>query len=118
MTFEETVGMVAVVISFVGMVGGVMARDRYINKQINEGDSALAKKVSDNVQHLHDRIDRLKDDTVRIATHDKSVERIENAVIGLRADMAAQFKMQTEQYTTIISKLADKGNGTTARNDK
>lgn len=128
---------IAVLISggafIVALVGGVVARDRYIQKQITDGDAnvaaraaaedhALATKISENTKDLHKRVDDLRNDTVRPHEHDKAVARMERMVSSLTTTvgeqnkaltsaLAEQSRMQTERYDKLVNLIANRPRG-------
>lgn len=72
---------ISILIAAVGLIGGIIARDR-----------ALVRLISDGDEKLHERINRVRDEYVKQSTHDGHMERIDAQVRELRNDIREQSK--------------------------
>ncbi len=71
----------------VTLIGGIVGRDRWMLKQIRDGDEAVKQSVKEGDAELHSRINRTRDDYVRrddLMTH---IERIEGNLREMRAEI-------------------------------
>lgn len=77
-TAEELTWLIAAAVGVIGVIGGIVARDRYIIRSMADGD-----------EKLHERINRVREDYVRRDDLDGHIARLEKEVSGLKDDQRA-----------------------------
>ncbi len=78
MSIELTFTLVAIGLTIVGLIGGIIVRDRQVHKAIAEGDSVL-----------HARITKVQEEYVRRDDLYNHVRSIENSVNQMREEQRA-----------------------------
>ncbi len=79
--------LIGLFVGLAGLVGSYIARDRWLVKQIRDGDEDVKKAVKAGDDDLHSRINRTRDEYVRrddLMTH---IERIESTMREMRMEM-------------------------------
>ncbi len=79
------------------LIGGVVARDRQMSRQIRDGDDKL-----------HERINRVREDYVRRTDLDGHIQRLENNVDHLRAEVREHRAETTKRLDTLVALLSKK----------
>lgn len=83
-------------LSVVGIVGGIIARDRALMRQINDGDAAL-----------HERVNRTRDEFVRRDDLDKHLARIDANIAGMYAEQKETNK-RIDAFMAAVSRTGHK----------
>lgn len=96
---------VAVLIfGFVACIGGLIARDRYINAAITNGDKAVRDEMTKDIGVCHERINKTRDEFVRRDDLDGHLARIEKSIVGMHDEQKGTNKRIDEFMTAIASK--------------
>jgi hypothetical protein len=74
------------IISMVTLVGGIIARDRYISASISTGDKAVRDEMDKKVGVLHERVNNTRDEFVRRDDLDGHLGRIEKTINSMHEE--------------------------------
>lgn len=77
------------VVAVIGLVGGVVVRDRQIHQTIDTKVAAVTKRLDTETDNLNDRVNRLRDDMVRQSDLKAHTDRIE----GMLGNVQSQLNM-------------------------
>lgn len=94
------IGMILTAGAFViSLVGGVIARDRQMSRQIREGD-----------EKLHERINRVRDDMVHKSDQDRHLTRIDANIHDMREEQR-ELRRETTSRLDVLIKQINSGGG-------
>lgn|SRR5690606_13742439 len=77
------------VVAVVGLVGGIIMRDRQLHKTIDDKVGVVNSRLDTEAANLHNRINRVRDDMVRHSDLKAHTDRIE----GMLANVQGQLNM-------------------------
>lgn len=99
-------------ISLVGVVGGIVVRDRYIQRLITDGDaatrrdaSAETEKVHGETKQLHERVNRVRDEYVKRVDLDSHIERLDSNIVKLGDDMRTSSERTNQRLDAVLAHL-------------
>lgn len=92
--------IIATVIAIAGfvttLIGGVVARDRAMSRQIREGD-----------EKLHDRVNRIRDDMVHKDDLNRHLERMDRTLNEMRDEQREQRREMNMRLDQLLAKKSD-----------
>ena len=100
--------IIAAVAALATIIGGVIARDRYVMKQISSGDEAVrdaAQKASD---MLHERVNRTRDEYVRRVDLDSHLTRLDTSMQDLAKEMRDSARNTSQRLDAVLAHLMKK----------
>lgn len=103
MTTAELYTLFGIGATAVTLIGGFIARDRYIQRQITDGDERSRAKASDEAQKLHDRINRVRDEYVRRVDLDAHIIRLDQNVQEIAREMRDGQKGTNQRLDAILA---------------
>jgi len=77
------------VVAVIGLVGGIVMRDRQLHKTIDDKVGAVNARLDTETANLHNRINRVRDDMVRHSDLKAHTDRME----GMLANVQGQLNM-------------------------
>jgi len=89
-------------LSIVAIVGGLIARDRALMRQISDGDAAVQKLSDGHVANLHERINKTRDEFVRRDALDGHLARIDKNIAGMYAEQNETNRRIDEFMATMV----------------
>lgn len=90
------IGMILTAGAFIlTLVGGVIARDRQMSRQIREGD-----------EKLHDRINRVREDMVHKTDQEVHLKRIDASINDMREEQRELRRETTTRLDLLIAKIS------------
>lgn len=108
MTVEWLIGTLVAV---VGLVGGLIARDRSLLATITKGDADAMAAVKAGDDQLHERLNRTRDDYVRRVDLDGHLSRLDETMKDVRADMKTHNSEMTGRIDSLIVALSKASDG-------
>lgn len=93
---DQIVWVTGIAISIVGLIGGVIMRDRYVMKALNDGDGKL-----------HSRINLVKDQFVRKEDLDDHLKRMDDSMKELKLDFKERSIATNNRLDAIISAIGN-----------
>lgn len=87
--------IVGAAFALVGLIGGVIARDRQLSKMITEGDDKL-----------HERVNRVRDEFVRRDDLDNHIHRLDKSIDQLSKDIRDQSAETTKRLDALIAVMS------------
>lgn len=97
MDTDTLITIAVAVIAFVGMIGGILARDRQLTRLITDGDDKL-----------HDRVNRVRDEYVRRADLNGHIQRLDANIQNLAKDMHDTSQETTRRLDAILTAMSKK----------
>ncbi len=88
---EDLKWLVGLIIGAVGLIGGIVTRDRQMSKQIRESEDCL-----------HGRINRVKDEYVRKDDLANQIQRVEAGMKEMRDEMRLNASETTKRLDSLI----------------
>lgn len=80
------------------LVGGVVARDRQMSRQIREGD-----------EKLHERINRVREDMVHKSDQDMHLKRLDANINDMREEQRELRRETTSRLDQLIKQMSSGG---------
>ena len=84
------------------IVGGIIARDRYLLLTISTGDASLQKELDRRTDVLHERVNKTRDEFVRREDLDGHLQRIEGAMRGMHEEQKGTNKRIDEFMNAMV----------------
>ncbi len=93
MSIELTFTLIAIGLTVVGLIGGIIVRDRQVMKAISDGDNVL-----------HVRINKVQSEYVRRDDLNGHIQSIENSVNQMREEQRETNRRIDQLLTAMSSK--------------
>lgn len=108
MTEGEITAIIGIGVSFVTLVGGIIARDRYVLRLIStEIEKARAASKSE-TDALHERVNRVRDDYVKRVDLDSHIVRLDSNMQKLSEDVRNSANATNTRLDALMSHLLGK----------
>lgn len=75
------------VVAVVGLIGGIIVRDRQLHKTIDDKVGAVSTRLDTEATNLHNRVNRLRDDMVRHSDLKAHTDRIESMLANVQGQL-------------------------------
>lgn len=89
-------------LSILTLVGGAIARDRYISASIATGDKAVRDEMDKKIDVVHERVNKTRDEFVRRDDLDGHLARIEKSIAGMHEEQKITNKRIDEFMTEMV----------------
>lgn len=96
-------------LSILALIGGAIARDRYISASISAGDKAVRDEMDKKIDVVHERVNKTRDEFVRRDDLDGHLARIEKSIAGMHDEQKITNK-RIDEFMTEMLKHATNGN--------
>ena len=84
------------------IIGGIIARDRFILTMINNGDKSVADEADRKVAIVHERVNKTRDEFVRRDDLDGHLQRMEASMKGMHDEQRETNKRIDEFMTRMV----------------
>ena len=81
--------LVGWVFSVIAMIGGIIARDRYMTASVATGDKAVRDEMDKKINILHQRVNNTRDEFVRRDDLENHLSHIERVVESMHEEQKA-----------------------------
>lgn len=78
--------LITIAIAFVGVIGGIIARDRFIIQYINTANETMRETMRHELDNLHSRVNATRDGFVRRDDLDGHLRRMETNIKEMREE--------------------------------
>jgi len=103
----EVQWLIGAAFAFVGLIGGVVARDRYVMRLVNGEDETTRKMVREEADKLHERLNRTRDEYVRRVDLDGHIIRLEGSVRELANEMRSNTQSTNHRLDAVLAHLVN-----------
>lgn len=103
---EEAIWIISTGFALVGLIGGIVARDRYILGLISKNHEGSIKAIQDSTEKTNERIDRIKDEYVRRVDLDGHIMRLDGSIKGLADEMRSSSTQTNQRLDAILAHFA------------
>lgn len=103
---EDVTWIISTGLAFVTVVGGVIARDRYILSLISKNYAGSTKVVQESNSQIHERINRVKDEYVRRVDLDTHITRLDASIQNMTQEMRNSAIATNQRLDTILGYFA------------
>ena len=100
---DEITWIVGVAFTLITVIGGIIARDRYILGLISKGHESTVREAQRAADKLDDRLNRVKDDYVRRVDLDAHIGRLDNSVQSLTSEMRSSSAQTNQRLDAILA---------------
>lgn len=102
----EVIWIVSTGFGLVTLIGGVVARDRYILSLISKNHEGSIKAIQEATSEIHERINRVKDEYVRRVDLDGHILRLDRSVNALAEEMRQSSSATNQRLDAILAHFA------------
>ena len=103
---SEAIWIVSTGFGLVTLIGGVVARDRYILNLISKNHEGSIKAVQEATSEIYERINRVKDEYVRRVDLDGHIVRLDHSVNILAEEMRSSTTATNQRLDAILAHFA------------
>ena len=103
---EDIVWVIPSGFALVALIGGIIARDRYILNMIAKNHEGSIKAIQESNSEVHERINRVKDEYVRRVDLDGHIVRLDSSVKGLATEMRASTQATNQRLDALLAHFA------------
>ena len=100
---DEITWIVGVAFTLITVIGGIIARDRYILRLISKSHEDTVREAQRAADKLDDRLNRVKDDYVRRVDLDAHIGRLDNSVQSLTSEMRSSSAQTNQRLDAILA---------------
>lgn len=90
-------------LTIVALIGGIIARDRFILTAISNGDKACRDDAERRYDVLHERVNKTRDDFVRRDDLDNHMTRIEKTIASMHDEQKETNKRIDNFMATLVN---------------
>jgi hypothetical protein len=99
----EITWVISTLVALLALVGGVIARDRYILNVISKSHEDALKAIQQATQNNNDRIDRVKDEYVRRVDLDGRISHLDSTLKGLTSEMRSSATATNQRLDVLLT---------------
>ena len=100
---NEITWVIGVAFTLITIIGGIIARDRYILGLISKSHESTAREAQRAADKLDDRLNRVKDEYVRRVDLDGHIGRLDNSVQNLTGEMRSSSAQTNQRLDAILA---------------
>lgn len=103
---SEVIWIISTAFGLMTLIGGVIARDRYILGLISKNHEGSIKAIQEATSETHERINRVKDEYVRRVDLDGHIVRLDRSVNALAEEMRSSTVATNQRLDAILAHFA------------
>lgn len=103
---DEVIWIISTGFGLVALIGGVVARDRYILGLISKNHEGSIKAIQDNTEKLNERMAKIKDEYVRRIDLDGHIMRLDGSIQTLSGEMRSSTAQTNQRLDAILAHFA------------
>lgn len=108
--------LIGTAIALFALVGGVIARDRYVLRLIATEVAAVKKDCKEDTNTLHERLNRVRDEYVRRTDMDNHIVRLDQSVQQLASELRLSSTATNQRLDALMAHLV-KSSGSNNNNN-
>lgn len=99
----EITWAISTLVALVALIGGIIARDRYILNVISESHDNSIKAIQQATQNNNDRVDRVKDEYVRRVDLDDRISHLDSSLKDLTSEMRSSAVATNQRLDVLLT---------------
>ena len=99
----EITWVISTLVALVALVGGIIARDRYILNVISQNHEGSIKAIQQAAQNSNDRIDRVKYEYVRLVNLDGRISHLDSSLKDLTSEMCTSATATNNRLDVLLT---------------
>lgn len=95
--------VITTAIGLITLIGGIIARDRYILNVISKNNEGAMKAIKESADTINTRVDRVKDEYVRRVDLDGHISRLDGSLRHLTDEMRSSSNTTSQRLDMILA---------------
>jgi uncharacterized protein YciW len=106
---DEAIWIISTGFGLVTLIGGIIARDRYILGLISKNHEGSIKAIQDSSEKTNERMAKIKDEYVRRIDLDGHIMRLDGSIKALSGEMRSSTAQTNQRLDAILAHFAKNG---------
>lgn len=103
---DEIIWVVSVGFAMAALIGGIVARDRYILGLISKNHEGSIKAIQDSAEKTNDKMTKIKDEYVRRVDLDGHLMRLDGSIQALSGELRSSATLTNTRLDAILQHFA------------